>query len=126
MIRVLPRADRDVGDDAVIAGAAAKNGKEQILVGLHRAINGDCLLRAIRQEYLEGDDLVAEQSEGAGQLAVPSGLYMTADMDVVALAGWHKQAGFLQLGVELQQRIADAQAQQAGLRVVIPLVVRPA
>ena len=98
-----PRADRDVGDDAVVAGATAKNGKKQIPFGLHRAVNGDCLLRAIRKKYLERHDLVAEQTEGAGQLAVPSGLDMTADMHVVALAGWHKQTGFLQLGVELQQ-----------------------
>ena len=121
MVRVLPRADRDVGDDAVVAGAAAENGKEQIPVGLHRAVNGDCLIGAVGQEYLEGHDLIAEQAEGAGQLAVPSGLDMTADVHVEALAGWHEQASFLQLGVELQQRIADAEAQQAGLCVVVPI-----
>jgi hypothetical protein len=86
-----------------LPGPPPRTAKNRSLVGLHCAVDGNGLLRAVRKENLEGHDLVAEQTERAGQLAVPSGLDMAADMHVVALAGWHKQAGLLQLGIELQQ-----------------------
>src|SRR5262249_5985889 len=91
VVGILQRTDRDMLHDAVIAGAAADHGKEQILASGQRAVKGDRLLAAVGEEYLEGHELVAEQAESAGQLAVAAGLDVTADMHVVALAGRHEE-----------------------------------